>query len=313
MEKAKQQEIIAAADQYMALKKIKRAQLAREVGISDATVSQIWNGKYLGDPSAVLKKVARHIGFDTEAKPQKEKTWRRYNTNNLAAIQEMCADAQENSRFLAMSAKTDLGKTTGLEHYRIKSGAPNVHYVLCDVNMTRKEFLNAILRSMGLSTEGTIYERMNRICVALLKANKPLLILDDVGKLPDNCLRQIQVIYDNTETGGKRYAGIILAGTDHLERYINKMADKGKMGFDEFRRRIEYWQPLAEINDSFIKGVAEEFGITDPDAVSYLIKNVKGYQVLRDYMLNYQKYITKHPNTEISQREIIYSLTHKSV
>jgi DNA transposition AAA+ family ATPase len=301
-----------AAKAYLEAKQMSRADLARTLNVSETAISQIFNDKYQGDSDKLWRAIARLIGFNMGG------NWVVRKTQNLRAIQEMCTDAQHASKFLALSAETDKGKTTGLEYYKRKG--INVYYVLCDVNMQRKEFINAVLRSMGQNTEGSISERMNRIVACLLASTskfngiKPLLILDDVGKLSDHCLRQIQVIYDRTESNMERHVGLVIAGTDYMEKYINKMADKDKMGFRELRRRIEYWQPLTGVSLDFIAAIATDFGITDKPALQLLQGIATGYGVLKNLLQNYERFILEQPDRakDMSQREILHSLTHKA-
>jgi DNA transposition AAA+ family ATPase len=293
-----------AAEGYLSTKKMSRSELAKTLAASETAVSQLFNDKYPGDGDKLWRSIARLIGYNMGSK------WTVKKTQNLRAIQEMCLDAQQNNKFIALCAETDKGKTTGLQFYCKEN--PFSYYMLCDVNMTRKEFLNAVLRCMGLSIEGTLYERMNAIIKKLLSAPHQLLILDDAGKLSDNCLRQIQVIYDRTESNMVRHAGLVVAGTEYLEKYINKMADKDKMGFRELRRRIEYWQPLMGVSKEFIAAIAADYGVDDKAAILYLQQISTGYGVLKNHLVNFSDYMSKNPDTDLGQREILFKLTHKA-
>ena len=306
-------QIKEAAEQYLKAKQMSRADLARTLTVSETAISQLFNGKYPGDSDKLWIAIARLIGYSLG------RQWKVKKTQNLTAIWEMCEDAQESCKFIMLSAETDRGKTTGLQYYQSHKDNVNVYYMLCDVNMQRKEFLNAILRSMGLNTEGSVSIRMDRIVKHLMDSRSkyngipPLLILDDAGKLSDHCLRQIQIIYDRTESNNERHAGIIIAGTEYLAKYLNKMADKDKQGFRELRRRIEYNQPLTGVSKEFLLAIAQDYGVNDPAAILYLQQVSTGYGVLKNMLINYSQYVTKHPDSGKSQREILFSLTNKAV
>jgi hypothetical protein len=70
--------------------------------------------------------------------------------------------------------------------------------------------------------------------VSFQQKRQQVLLLDDVGKLPNECYRVIQLIYDKL---GER-CGIVLTGTNYLKQHLLKCAAADKMSFRELVRRI---------------------------------------------------------------------------
>lgn len=198
---------------------------------------------------------------------------------------------------MAIIAETGLGKSEGLKYYQRKT--QRAYYVLCTRTMTRKDFLNAVMKAIGLDVEGSLNTKLSAI-VAYLKLNdKCVLLLDDVGKLNETCLQLIQIIYDETQG----LAGIIAAGLPSFRKWFFKMSAKDKQGFRELKRRIEYWMPLNHVSQQFMVAVAAEYGITDAPAVRYVTDNCHDYGTFRNMMENYQRAVQRNP--KLSQREIL--------
>lgn len=268
-----------------------QATAARQIPMSDATLSNILGGKWENISDEMWRKLGRWCGFTS-------REWAIKNSRNLDLIVKLCSDAQLNSRFLAVAGFTGGGKTTALKHYA--NTTPGVFYVLCTVTMSRKDFLTAIQRSLGLDNEGSIHARTASIVRAFSAMNRPLLLLDDAGKLNDQCMRLIQVIYDELEFS----TGIVLGGTEKLKTHIDRSAALDRPGFRELRRRIGYWQKLYPISRQFISAVCADFGITDAKAVELVARMATDFGTLRELMTNWSR-----AESEADQVTVLSSLT----
>ncbi len=246
-------------------------QLATQIGINPATLHNIKNNRDELISDSMWNKLATFFGIT-------KNDWKTIFTTNAKTINALCADTQINSRFIAIAGYTGAGKTTALKYYADKN-ASNTFYVLCNVLMGRKEFLKAIQKSIGISIEGSLIYQMQGIIDRLSGMDVPLLILDDAGKLNDGNMKLIQLIYD--ELQGQ--CGLIMAGTDDMKRYIDKMAAKGKMGFPELKSRIAYWQRMYSTKPQEVAEISKANGITDEEAIKYLTRQKSAnYRDLRN-------------------------------
>jgi DNA transposition AAA+ family ATPase len=248
-----------------------QAQVARQIGVSDATIINIRRGNWELISEAMIAKIRAHFRLDG---------WQVRNTHNFSAITKLCEDAKSNKRMLAVAGYTGAGKTTALRHYAQNN--PDTYYMLATVMNTRKTFLESICRAMGINIPFRMSEIIAAIIEKMNSAKAPLLIIDDAGKLSHTCLRLIQVIYDETEYS----AGIVLSGTEFLKEEIERASRRNAQGFRELKRRIAYWQPLRRPTASIIGTICKDFGIDDSSAVEYIYRNAKDYGTIRNMILN---------------------------
>lgn len=248
--------------------------LAKKIGISASIVINIRRNEWETISDRMENKIAAYF------KIQMEDQWPLHNTWNLKAISRVCDEARTRSRFLGIAAYTGAGKTKALMHYAHTT--PNTYYVLCTVIMSRKSFLFAVMRAMGLNESGSITHVTNRIISRLNGVDKPLLIIDDAGKLSHGIYRVIQLLYDQTE----HRAGMVIAGTEFLKEEIDKQASYNRMGFRELQRRVAYWQPLQRPSGKIVTEICAHHGITDENAVSYIMEHCQDYGTLSNMVIN---------------------------
>jgi transcriptional regulator with XRE-family HTH domain len=260
-----QGEITAALDSG-----ISQNRLAEMIGISPATIINVRRGEWKSVSESMLMNLRGYFKIND---------WKVYETANLKAITELCDDASTNKRFLAIAGYTGSGKTTALTRYAKKH--VNTWYILGTTIMTQKSFLNAILRAMGISDGTSIADKMAIIVRELNNKQDSLIIVDDAGKLSDNILRLIQIIYDETEDN----AGIIMAGTESLETNINRGAMADRRGFRELQRRIAYWQPMRRPSKSEVVYLCSQYGINDTPAINYVM-DYKDFGTIRNLITN---------------------------
>lgn len=290
-------EIKLLTQERIAAKGLSNNQASKQIGVSAALLSNLLNDKWDQISDQMWLKIANWAGYQLSS-------WTIFETRNTKAIHELCEDARLNSRFLAVAGDTGLGKTTALKFY--SSNRQNAFYVLCTVTMTRKDFLAAILQSIGLETEGSLHNRVASIINKLGGMDAPVLILDDFGKLNDSCVRMIQLIYDGLE--GR--CGIVIAGLNYMKDLIFRNAAKDRPGFRELKRRIGYWQPLYGITKAFIATVCNKYGITEDHALRFVEVNCNDYGTLKELIMNYRRLVERKPESleNASQRELLASL-----
>lgn len=264
--------------------------LAERIGVSAATLINVRRGNWDDISEAMVMKLKGYFRIDD---------WQIYNTANFRVIHEMCEDAATHCKMMAIAGYTGSGKTTALRAFVKKKS--DAYYVLGTSIMTQRSFLTAIQRAMGISEGQTIQEKMEHITRRLNSGQHSLLIIDDAGKLSDNIIRLIQIIYDETEYN----CGIVLAGTEYLETYIGRNAARDKRGFRELQRRISYWQPMYRPTRKEIIIFCQDNGITDAHAINYLCES-SDFGTLRNMITN-AKQAGARQNTPIN-RELLSDL-----
>lgn len=284
-------ELQQAVNEALDKQGISQNELAKRVGVSASTLINVKRGEGESLSDKMVNKLRAYFRIDN---------WNVRNTHNFAMISQLCEDAQVNQRFLAVAGFTGAGKTTALQYYQ-KNNA-EVYYVLANVLHTKRTFITAIQKAMGLNEGGSIHHQVSSIINKLNAGNRPLLIVDDAGKLSQTCMRMMQIIYDNTEHN----AGIILSGTEYLKKNIDRAASKDIMGFRELRRRIAYWQPLERPSKGIVLRICSDYGIEDKGAVKYIMGKAVDYGTLRNLVLNAVK-VSGNIGEQVS-REILVDL-----
>ena len=273
------QEIILQLDRMISTKQGKDGKptqniLARQLGVSAATLSQIRTGKGDVFGESMWLSLYNHpmLGL---------REWDLAPTRNIVTMDKLLRDAQQSSRMVAVSAYTGAGKTTSLRHFASKEA--NVYYVLCDAVMSRNDLLREIALMMNADMSGRPKDIITAIVDKARKRNKGMLILDDVGKLSDPCIRLIQILYDQTEG----IMSLVLAGTDYFKSLIDKKAQKDKMGYRELKSRISIWQKLEEPSYGDIQRICDKNGITDEGEVRNIATGAENFREVKHRIENY--------------------------
>ena len=287
------QEIAKLVSEKINEKKISQQTAATQTGMSVAYMNHIVNNKVaLFDTISdeMWSSLASWVSYNTNK-------WATYESDSLNSIFELCNEAQEDSRFLAVIGDTGDGKTKGLTYYASKT--KNCYYVLGVSTMTRKGFLERILKAIGIDFEGSADRSISVIIQHFRDKRNCLLIIDDMGKVPPTILPLIQQIYDETEG----LAGMVWGGLPTFKNQFFKFASKGKAPYPEMKRRVAYWMQLNKISPKFIVSVAATFGITEEPALKLLLSQCDNYGTFKNMMVQYERSAIKNPG--ISQRQIL--------
>ncbi len=244
--------------------------LATMMSVNAATLTNLKQGNWAQLSNEMIANMRAYFKLDD---------WKLRRTDNYNRITKILKEARDNKRMLAVAGYTGGGKTVASTRFCMNEGG---HYVLATSVMTQRGFASAILRSLGIEEEGNLEEKVNKIANALKKAQYPLLVIDDAGKLKDNCLQLLQIIYDMTEHS----AGIVLLGTEYLKKIIDKKAAKDTLGFRELRRRISYWMSLSRPSAEIIKEICMDFGISDTHAIRFIKDHALDFGTLRNLVIN---------------------------
>lgn len=153
-------------------------------------------------------------------------------TKFMSDLARVYDDAKVSGEAFCVIAPAGAGKTEMARQYC--EGA-NAYLVKCKEYLNRKTFLAELLRAMGKDADGyTVYEMMAVVIREILRAESPIIILDEADKLSDQVLYFFITIYNETE--GK--CGLVLQATSHLKKRIEKGIALNKKGYNEIYSRI---------------------------------------------------------------------------
>lgn len=243
-------------------KGISQAEAARQMGVSNATVTNILTGKH-DNITGAWNKVQRWLGQEIEA-------WQVAETANFLKVQQICADAQRYGQSRAISFKPGSGKTFSARYYA--NNTPNAFYVGAVGDMTKKQLLQALCNSMGLQDSWRLADMLELIIDKLNSLERPLLIIDEFDELDNKALRVFKDLY-NRCTG----TGFVMIGGLHLQQRIVTGAKKAKQSYQEILSRLGgEFLGLNENNIATIRKICLANGISDEEQIKVIHQNSKG-------------------------------------
>lgn len=249
------EQIRNAINRYCTAKDLSKNELATQVGVSSATLSNIENGKWENIDDKLWRKIWNKVSDASIPSLIR--------TADYSTCEKVCKTAQKNHFMIGLIGDTGMGKTTALTAYSLRK---SVFYVVYDKTMSPKHFFIALLREMGISFDGNINEMVNRIADELNIIDSPLLIIDESGKLTHTMILYLHVLRDKTA----KNCGIILSGMPYFKSKMAKFSNKGKEGFAEFNRRINLWQELRGLCGTEIEFICTSYGIEEKEVIKQM-------------------------------------------
>lgn len=210
-------------------------------------------------------------------------------TKNFQIVQNTCQMAVDYNRFVGLTGDAGYGKSIALKYYASKN--PNVFVVTASASMLSKIFWAAVLDKLGAANKvrgaefdyahRSLYHIIDTISQKLNKLDRPLLIIDEAGKITPRMLLDVHTLRDATR------CGIILSGPDYFRDNLEKWATRRKPGVAEFYSRINTWVELKKPTLFELKKICESRGVTDPEVMSSLIYGCGDFRSLTNKITQY--------------------------
>lgn len=242
---------------YCDQKGMSRADLAVKIGVSASVLSAIENGKENSVSEAMARKILAALSPCMGDIIQ---------TGDFVCLFKSCDFARKERAMIGIIGDTGTGKTTAMRAYAENSR--NTYAVTFEKSMNPRRFFAALLREMGVSYEGNINDMVNRIAGEINKAESPLVIVDEAGKITHPIMLHLHDLREKT----KGNCGVVLVGMPYFRTNLEKAANRGKEGAAEFLRRINIWARFDGLTPKEAKFAAETFGVTDEDEIKRLSK-----------------------------------------
>lgn len=241
------------------------SKVATKAGVAVATITNNMRNPERWDfvKDTMWVQVGKSLGYTFQ-----KKSWTIVPTTNSRLMFSVLTLAQEESMFIAISEKAGSGKTAGIEQFK-KDDTTNMVFVLKCQEWTRKQFLSALCQSLGIPDyRGNALHIGNLIITSLKEraANgQPLLILDEADKLRPSALRFMIHFYNELEDE----CGLVICGTENLEKEIKKGVRRAAKGYDEIDSRLgRKFIHLSGITQADCKAICKGNGIEDDATIA---------------------------------------------
>jgi len=233
-------------------------------GVSSATLSQMASGNWEHISGEMWRKVGRYVQGAIGWAPAETGCWR--------DMQEVLEAVQEEGRAMCLTAPAGSGKTFCAGEYA--KGHGEVYVLKCDEYWSQSDFVDELLRSMGMKAENkTKRERLSMACAALLEKERPLLIFDEFDKLKDSVWYFFITLYNRLE---ERVAMVTLS-TDYIARRFEVGLKYRRKGYEELWSRLGgRCVEVRRADYEDVRAVCAANGVTEESLAEEIFRSSRG-------------------------------------
>ena len=234
---------------------------AATLGISNATISNIQNGKDELISAEMWRKIAAATGMKIEER------WQHADIKPFEKLYGFFHNARMHSNVFALVTNPGGGKSYTLDYAREQG--KNVYYVKCLRSTTERDFLTDLLRSMGKVPQTHRLNDMLKLLVReLQKAENPVIIVDEFEKVKTELFLLAIDLYNLLEG----VCGLVFIGTPNLKNRIENGVGRNKLGYNEFLSRVggKVIEIPAPTHSDAIKVITAN-GINDMGVIDHII------------------------------------------
>jgi hypothetical protein len=209
------------------------AEVARYCKITGGALSTILAGKYGADETKMLSKIAAALNY-------REHNWNLVRTiGNYRAQEDVFNYAKNESMWFTVSNKAGSGKSATFEDLFNRDTTGTVIFIQAEEWTGRQFLIKLIEKTVGeQALKG--YKSLTQLLDIVvgyfneMSLDRPVLLIDEADKLRPAALRTLIPLYNRTE----HRLGVILSGTENLEKEIKNGVRLKKKGFDELESRF---------------------------------------------------------------------------
>lgn len=238
--------------------------VATSLGVAKGTISAIRNDNHENISVEMWAKIARQLNVKAG---NKELVFCEH-VMPYMVVERVLNDSKDMSLFQPIASPAGSGKTRSINHYAHKHASDSV-FVIRAREWAPRAFLLAICKAVGIETNRK-YMNIDQLITEIISAFSnlsmfnPLLIVDEADKLKDSTLRTLIPLYNEL----KGNVGVVISGTEHLQKRIETGVRLQRKGFDELHSRFgRSFYKLPGFTKNCIKSICYSNGITDPKHV----------------------------------------------
>jgi DNA transposition AAA+ family ATPase len=256
-------EAVLAAVRSEIARGLTQNQVAREAGLSSASLAQLLGGNYPADPARLVSKLSKWLSLRREqaAQPQLPAAPGYVATPTAERIVAALAYAQMAGDIAVIYGGAGVGKSSAAHEYR--SRMPNVWVAtMSPATAGVAPALEEVCLALGIRELPGGAARMQREIVARLRGTGGLLVIDEAQHLSVAALDAIRALHDATGVG------VALIGNEQI--YARMTGGVRAAWLDRLFSRIGKRLRVARATREDVAALAAAHGVGNPEAIKPL-------------------------------------------
>ncbi|ELI1838997.1 AAA family ATPase [Vibrio fluvialis] len=258
-----QTDVLMQVNSVLESKTITASQLAKEISVSSATLSQVLKGKYAADPSAVIEKLKKWLRLrdDRLATPNINPGFVMTETAKL--IINDLTYAQVTESIVVIFGASGVGKSETLRQYQRENN--NVWLVTASPSRsTLTECLYELAMELGLDDAPRRKGPLSRVLRSRLRNSEGLVIIDEADHLDYPTLEELRILQEETNIG------MVFVGNNKV--YTQLTGGRRNEDFARLFSRIAKKRGLHKTRQNDVRAVAKAWQIHNDKELNLMMQ-----------------------------------------
>ncbi|HAS6639294.1 AAA family ATPase [Vibrio parahaemolyticus] len=258
-----QTDVLMCIKRVLESKEITAAQLAKEISVAPATLSQVLNGKYTADPAAIIEKLEKWLRLRDRraATPNVNPGFVMTETAKLITTDLTYAQVMES--IVVIFGASGVGKSETLREYQRNNN--NVWMITASPSRsTLTECLYELAMELGLDDAPRRKGPLSRVVRNRLRKSEGLVIIDEADHLDYPTLEELRILQE--ETG----VGLVFVGNNKV--YTQLTGGRRNEDFARLFSRIAKKRGLHKTRLADVRAIAGAWGVNGDAERSLMIQ-----------------------------------------
>ena len=222
--------------EYIAKTKKSQATVSKELGFSDATISQFLNNTYRASTDTIVTAIEDHTKLveKRDASPKEPKFKM---TSTSLRVFNLITYCHEKAKLCVAYGDPGMGKTMAIAQYEMEH--PGIIVITANrVNATITGINELLAKELKIKSKNN--RRIAEEIIPRLKASKKLIIIDEAQHLKLQVIDYLRSIVDATRKAGHG-VGVMLVGNAKI---YNMLVEKADETYQQVGDRVARWQEI---------------------------------------------------------------------
>ncbi|EJV0369623.1 AAA family ATPase [Vibrio vulnificus] len=235
-------------------KEITAAQIAKEISVAPATLSQVLNGKYTADPVAIIEKLEKWLRLRDRraATPNVNPGFVMTKTAEQIITDITFAHAVAEDGIVVVYGSPGVGKTQALKRY--KQDSNNVWLLFASpARSSITAFLYSLALEIGIMNPTKRKDDLSRAITSKLSGSEGVIIIDEAQHLSFEALEELRIIQEETSIP------MVLSG--NKKTYAKMTGGARTEDFAQLFSRIAKKRNINKVKQADVRAIAGAWGV----------------------------------------------------